>query len=1096
MKKTNDVRKTKRPDKKIKAAEKKNKMKKRNADSVVASLPHNQERNVISFAAGLLCRGLVAAALVVGIALFFCDAMVIVSEVLPFTALLYPALIFSVLLAFMSVNFYTTLGGGCLLFGGVALWLYSMHSSDFLSGIITSLEVFANAVIDRIAYAGLAQISQFRFDIKLIGEAEAFYMSTAVALFTFLIALLVVPAVVKRIRVLYLLAVVSVFVTPVLAYNVIRDNWGFSILISAIIGVISLYLYDKQYLTVSKKKVVSHKIGVFSNVRADASDAIPFTNNNDGEILVNDASEDAQKTVRSRRRGKDTDIESALTLETPIERRERKKRERKENRKIRCETKKAMKGDVTSTRRHKLPRIVMLENAALGGPVGLCTFIVVFALMLLPTALVKEHDTKIPFVSDVMETARVYMTGMLMGDEIDLNNISSLSSDHGNSGPRDITFDYPEFHEIVIATVEAPYDTPVYLRTWIGTTYNDNAWTSATLDEVNAYRERFGEAFTPEMITENFYSAFYPIFDDITDYAGYRDNTVLGFISERVNVTRKYENGILLYMPSFVMPSSGLMRYNSTDPSLLPYKTYFDGVWSSKFFTNGTSYSTTSLVTTFRHPSVIPVMNNNRFIYNYVMGEIVSGRTDRYISEGDTEKYVAEFEANLNRAILRFNGVAEDIDAYDYLKDTYGVLYVGDSLLHRYVFDMTPAERDALKSAYTLEKDYSDYVNSVYTQTDPDDNVDIRGITEKILSQDNKPILYGSLSGVDIDELIKDNNVPEEYYHAIVLELIDYMTRNCAYTTEPIEIAGTTLPSVDPENRPESAVVDFLTETKSGYCVQYASSLTMMLRSIGIPARYCEGYIATEFDSDFYGNDDPLTRYKCNVLDSDSHAWVEVYYDSVGWVQYEATDPYLDAMYGTGGLDSDINGSIDIPITTPEPDIEHDEDITPPLGKEELVSLKTILIVAAVVIAVGALTAVTVIIFTMRRRALLAKREREAVITRSGDRHTALQTDEIRLLSRKIIVGIFDIYKALDLSPNVGELSPEYAERLDEALGDTSRRSHEEVLEYISKEEFGYGMPRSELALLAEYYRDILDAVYRGLDRRHRIIFRYIKHII
>ncbi|MGH2597604.1 MAG: transglutaminase TgpA family protein [Actinomycetota bacterium] len=76
------------------------------------------------------------------------------------------------------------------------------------------------------------------------------------------------------------------------------------------------------------------------------------------------------------------------------------------------------------------------------------------------------------------------------------------------------------------------------------------------------------------------------------------------------------------------------------------------------------------------------------------------------------------------------------------------------------------------------------------------------------------------------------------------------------------------------------AVDHFLFVTRTGFCEQIASSLAIMLRTIGIPTRLVTGYGP--------GERNPLTGY-FEVRQSDAHAWVEVYYPGIGWVPYDPT---------------------------------------------------------------------------------------------------------------------------------------------------------------------------------------------------------------
>jgi transglutaminase-like putative cysteine protease len=76
------------------------------------------------------------------------------------------------------------------------------------------------------------------------------------------------------------------------------------------------------------------------------------------------------------------------------------------------------------------------------------------------------------------------------------------------------------------------------------------------------------------------------------------------------------------------------------------------------------------------------------------------------------------------------------------------------------------------------------------------------------------------------------------------------------------------------------AVDHFLFDTRRGFCEQIASSMAVMLRTLGIPTRLVTGYGP--------GSRNPLTGY-LEVRQSDAHAWVEVWYPLVGWVPYDPT---------------------------------------------------------------------------------------------------------------------------------------------------------------------------------------------------------------
>ncbi|MFC7202738.1 DUF3488 and DUF4129 domain-containing transglutaminase family protein [Haloferax namakaokahaiae] len=81
-------------------------------------------------------------------------------------------------------------------------------------------------------------------------------------------------------------------------------------------------------------------------------------------------------------------------------------------------------------------------------------------------------------------------------------------------------------------------------------------------------------------------------------------------------------------------------------------------------------------------------------------------------------------------------------------------------------------------------------------------------------------------------------------------------------------------------SRPDGDIVEgFLFEMDSGYCTYYASSMVVLLRSEGVPARFVTGYTTGE----------PVEDGRYVVRGLDAHAWVEVYFEDTGWVRFDPT---------------------------------------------------------------------------------------------------------------------------------------------------------------------------------------------------------------
>ncbi|MBN1976750.1 MAG: transglutaminase domain-containing protein [Anaerolineae bacterium] len=72
----------------------------------------------------------------------------------------------------------------------------------------------------------------------------------------------------------------------------------------------------------------------------------------------------------------------------------------------------------------------------------------------------------------------------------------------------------------------------------------------------------------------------------------------------------------------------------------------------------------------------------------------------------------------------------------------------------------------------------------------------------------------------------------------------------------------------------------FLFELREGYCDYYATSMVVLARAAGLPARLAMGYTSGTYD--FY---DAVYR----VTEADAHAWVEIYFPNYGWINFEPT---------------------------------------------------------------------------------------------------------------------------------------------------------------------------------------------------------------
>ena len=170
--------------------------------------------------------------------------------------------------------------------------------------------------------------------------------------------------------------------------------------------------------------------------------------------------------------------------------------------------------------------------------------------------------------------------------------------------------------------------------------------------------------------------------------------------------------------------------------------------------------------------------------------------------------------------------------------------------------------------------------------------------------------LFSTLSKIKDDAYKYSLNVPEKNTEAIktfcetygiregddpenaIKKITDAFTSDYEYTLRPGKVPFE-----------EDYVNYFLLANKKGYCEHFATAAALVLRYIGIPARYAEGYVidrqdfltaesvsgeshADWIETPYVSSFDVSRVY---IPDSSGHAWVEVFTESAGWVPAEVT---------------------------------------------------------------------------------------------------------------------------------------------------------------------------------------------------------------
>ncbi len=811
---------------------------------------------------------------------------------------------------------------------------------------------------------------------------------------------------------------------------------------------------------------------------------------------------------------------------------------------------------------------VLLRRASLAGIAGACMFVVALIAVSFPAATAKGSFETIPAIDEKLEYYRDYITAYLMGDDPSLD-LLAYEGDASNFSPRDTTATPRYYTYEPIMTVESNYTSGIYLRGWIGTYYEDGMWHTAEpkSETLERYRSIFA---TNDDASESIYYNFFRIMTDDGIYDEDKDVTnslkrleKYGYSIAQVNMKRTEEfDDILLYMPSFHIrayspggtsttnsPVNYLRAYGSSEPGQITYANFFDGIYTSyrAGLQGYEGYAAVAMIPTMKSDNLEYNLGALIVEYNKTRAAVANGREqlekhpedDRLgkfsvtlydgtvleytvvsIAEDGTkvihipqdvgtavytikpdgdvdremidtpieidretgepieyyapklDRAVLYFEQLDNEGIWYFNRQAELLDRYvPFVYDTY-TQRAGSQII-------TDLYREIVANA-VVEQDYADPIPADFSLA----------ANKSLYQYNEKKETYKYLTGVTDREVYVQR-------HALVMEIIDYLCDEERYTY-------TLNPTVLGEENTLDGIETFLTKTREGYCVQYASSLVLLLREAGIPARYVEGYIASGFRNN--REDDAVSRYKTTVRDNNAHAWAEVWYDGIGWVQYECTPEFYDAMYTNQRPSS---GTTRPPVDPVDPDQgEENPEVGPtPWEIEQMLEeqrkqalrelIRKIIIITSVTVVI--IAAIAVFFAIVLKRAKKSARERAELLAELYAVNEKSETLPEREKVRAVGEMIMKLLAECGIEPEPGEFGEDFAVRIVsecerelamaapiEGLSEFDAPRHplreeqlKRIFESIAAEEFGNGAPARDLCLMARMYYRLHATLYR-----------------
>lgn len=144
----------------------------------------------------------------------------------------------------------------------------------------------------------------------------------------------------------------------------------------------------------------------------------------------------------------------------------------------------------------------------------------------------------------------------------------------------------------------------------------------------------------------------------------------------------------------------------------------------------------------------------------------------------------------------------------------------------------------------------------------------------------------------------------------------------------------------------------FLNDAETGYCMHFANAAAVMLRALGVPARYVTGYCADVVDG------------KAIVTSDNAHAWVEYYDSSIGWIPLDATSSDFVVVQATESIQPTTQAQTTSPTVQPTTQAQN----TKPVKTEVKTKISTPAIIVIIILLIIALAILRIILIRYYRK--------------------------------------------------------------------------------------------------------------------------------
>ena len=828
--------------------------------------------------------------------------------------------------------------------------LFSLYIYTHFEEIYRSLYYTLNLCLYKIAREGyiIGNIVDYGLAREPNPDAEKF-INTSIFLVTLAIVCIFSYIVYSKKSMWIALAVSLIVIFPGFFYGFIPAYFSFSIIVAFWVSVFAVNIFETGYIEnfidrsnrVPEKKFGKYKYKLFKeqyykNVKAIKSEIakiVKSPNREDNSLRLNRLVRELQQISNNQdwflrfyglnklykpkkknipesidltnaqkvKKPKKEKIQSLLKLEK-LRIKEEKRAERKKQIEE-FEAKRKALGEMTVGKRFKLylkqSFSLKVERSTKSGYVGFFAFTIALAATIIAQPFVSpQAKFKSTLPQEVMQTLTNTVEYILVG-----SNSRVYGGYSGGMGggfllnPQGANFQYKPILRLRPIPVEnnnysnrasLSSDTfrsgVVYLKNWYGNMYNGQRWFEADKNHVEAYDEMRSGFIAGGIDESNYFEVFtrymQELFTASTDRRGAelrKDSIIIEHLvtGGRASFIPYFTYDVFPFGNNFAMQKTADLNISLARPlnALFRYPEYAAQFYSVDNVLNRSEIAVEDLKQYLNYyenyfPQDLETANE---MYNLMLERRREERAavnEVLYSFGFTDADITWRSEGYYYYVHVYNNIPPDVDmdkvneaiaeVYRNINDTF---YFGEqfrvSLSSVVAYTVNFDYLKDMEPFYNAESAYYDFVMEHYLDVSEDFPQEVIDLTL---------------------EIVQDANAVTNFEKALAIE--KYLAENHEYTLHPMM----------PDDPTGDFVYNFLFQTKEGYCTYYATSMVMMMRTLGIPARYAEGYLVDMRRRQRDTDDNVFIT----VYDSNGHAWPEVYFRGIGWIPFEPTTAVIE----------------------------------------------------------------------------------------------------------------------------------------------------------------------------------------------------------